>query len=154
MTVNEIRAQLEQFAATGANTEQLDYVTRRWLEIQGSTPQSHHPVVVDRINALGTTGNIHLALESVGDNCISALSLVWGAVELQMREVITPSEEFNNFVNDCIGWEDGEPRTATQRFEAGFGVVVTMSAENWQSWLETCEVAGMDEETAALLAIC
>ena len=158
MTATEIRAQLEQLAATGANAEQIDALTRRWLTIRASTPRSYHPVIEDRLNALGVTGNVHLALESIGNNCISALSLVWGPVELQMREVITTPEEFNNFVNDCAGWDDlshlmatNAGYTATQRFEAGYGVVVTMSAETWQSWLAAYEVCELDEETMAAL---
>ena len=159
MTAAEIRAQLEQLAATGANAEQIDALTRRWLTIRASTPRSYHPVIEDRLNALGITGNVHLALESIGNNCISALSLVWGPVELQMREVITTPEEFDNFVNDCDGWEDISHLMAThagynamQRFEAGYGVVVTMSAETWQRWLAAYEVCELDDEAAALIA--
>ena len=158
MTATEIRAQLEQLAATGATVEQIDALTRRWLTIRASTPRSYHPVIEDRLNALSVTGNVHLALESIGNNCISALSLVWGPVELQMREVITTPEEFENFVNDCDGWEDlshlmatRAGYTATQRFEAGYGVVVTMSAETWQRWLAAYEVFELDEESMATL---
>ena len=159
MTAAEIRAQLEQLAATGASTEQIDALTRRWLAIRASTPATYHPVIEDRLNALGITGNIHLTLESIGNQCISALSLEWGPVELQMREVITTPEEFENFVNDCAGWEDISHLTATnagysatQRFEAGYGVVVTISAEDWQAWLEQFEVCDLDDETLAALS--
>ena len=159
MTAAEIRAQLEQLAAAGACAEQIDALTRRWLAIRATTVPTYHPIIEDRLNALGITGKVHLALESIGNSCISALSLVWGPVELQMREVITPPEEFNNFVNDCAGWEDishliatNAGYSATQRFEAGYGVVVTMTAETWQSWLAAYEVFELDDEAAALIA--
>ena len=159
MTATEIRAQLEQLAATGANAEQIDGLTRRWLAIRASTPATYHPVIEDRLNALGITGNIHLTLESIGNQCISGLALRWGPVELQMREVITTPEEFENFVNDCAGWEDtshlmatNAPYTATQRFESGYGVVVTISAEDWRAWLEQFEVCDLDDETLAALS--
>ena len=159
MTAADIRAQLEQLAATGATTDQIDALTRCWLAIRARTVPAYHPVIEDRLNALGVTGNLHLTLENIGNNCISALSLVWGPVELQMREVITIAEEFNNFVNDCTGWEDtarliatNVPYTATQRFEAGFGVVVTMTAETWRSWLAAYEVCDLDEATTAELS--
>ena len=159
MTAAEIRAQLEQLAATGASADQIDALTRRWLAIRASTPPIYHPVIEDRLNALGITGTIHLTLESIGNSCISALSLVWGPVALQMREVITPPEEFENFVNDCAGWEDtshvmatNAGYSATQRFEAGYGVVVTISAENWQQWLAQFEVCDLDDETLAALS--
>ena len=159
MTAAEIRAQLEQLAATGASADQIDALTRRWLAIRASTPRNYHPVIEDRLNALGITGNIHLTLESIGNSCISGLSLRWGPVELQMREAITPPEEFDNFVNDCAGWEDtsylmatNAPYSATQRFESGYGVVVTMSVETWQSWLSAYEVFELDDEAAALIA--
>ena len=159
MTAAEIRAQLEQLAATDASADQIDALTRRWLAIRATTAPTYYPIIEDRLNALGITGNVHLALESIGNSCISALSLVWGPVELQMREVITPPEEFENFVNDCAGWEDishllatNAGYSATQRFEAGFGVVVTMSAETWQQWLAAYEVFELDEEAAALIA--
>ena len=159
MTAAEIRAQLEQLAATGASADQIDALTRRWLAIRASTPATYHPAIEDRLNALGITGTIHLTLESIGNSCISALSLVWGPVALQMREVITPPEEFENFVNDCAGWEDtshlmatNAGYTVTQRFEAGYGVVVTISAENWQQWLAQFEVCDLDDETLAALS--
>ena len=159
MTANEIRAQLERLAATGASADQIDALTRRWLAIRASTPATYHPIVEDRLNALGVTGNVHLTLESLGNQCISALSLEWGSVELQMREVITPPAEFENFVNDCAGWEDISHLTATnvgynatQRFEAGYGVVVTISAENWRAWLSQYEADEPDEDSVALIA--
>ena len=159
MTAADIRAQLEQLAATGATTDQIDALTRRWLAIRARTVPAYHPVIEDRMNALGVTGHVHLTLENIGNNCISALSLVWGPVELQMREVITTAEEFNSFVNDCAGWEDTSRLMATnvaysvtQRFEAGFGVVVTMTAETWQSWLTAYEVCDLDEATIAELS--
>ena len=159
MTAAEIRAQLEQLATTGASVEEIDALTRRWLAIRASTPATYHPVIEDRLNALGVTGNIHLTLESIGNSCISALSLVWGPVALQMREVITPPEEFENFVNDCAGWEDTSDLMATnagysvtQRFESGYGVVVTTSAETWRAWLAAYEVCDLDEETIAALS--
>lgn len=151
MTSHEIRAQLEQLAATGATAEQIDSLTRAWLAIRGTSAPSYRPILDDRIRALGSTDNVHITAESIGNNCISALSLKWGVAGMQMREVITPPEEFENFVADCMGWEEGERRTATQSFEQGYGVVLSMSAENWAAWLEQFEVAELDDETAALL---
>lgn len=148
MTPNEIRAQLEQFAAGGATAEQIDSLTRAWLAIRGTSAPSYRPIIDDRIRALGDTGSVHLTAECIGNNCISALSLEFGG---HMREVITPPEEFENFVNDCAGWEEGELRTATQSFEQGYGVVLSMTAENWAAWLEQFEVCELDEETAVSL---
>ena len=152
MNPNEIRAQLEAFAATGATAEQIDSLTRAWLAIRGTSAPSYRPILDDRIKALGDTGNVYITAEGIGNNCISALSLKWGTAGLQMREVVTPPEEFENFVNDCAGWEEGEIRTATQSFEQGYGVVLSMSAENWAAWLEMFEVCELDDETAALLS--
>ena len=153
MQVTEIRQQLELIAnGAGTNPEEIDQLTRAWLCVRSSTPTSYHPVIEDRIKALGKPNTVHLTVESVGNDCISAMSLKWGWPHLQMREVITTPDEFEAFVNDCAGWDDGEDRTSTECFEEGYGVVLTMTVENWEAWLEQYEVCELDDETAALLS--
>ncbi len=53
MTPADIRAQLEQLAATGiASAADHDRLSQAWQAIKPQTPQSYHPVIEDRLKAL------------------------------------------------------------------------------------------------------
>ena len=48
-----IRAQLDQLAATGsASAAEHDRLSQAWQAIKPQTPQSYHPVIEDRLEAL------------------------------------------------------------------------------------------------------
>ena len=70
---------------------------------------------------------------------------------LEKREAIIDRQETTAFIADCTGWDEIYNRyndsqgdlvivTNTDRFNAGYGVVVTMSAAHWALWLAGYEV--------------
>lgn len=90
---------------------------------------------------------VALTVERDADNAadIAALSL------LEKREAIIDRQETAAFIADCTGWDEVYNRydnpegalvtvTNTDRFNAGYGVVVTMSAAHWALWLAGYEV--------------
>lgn len=89
---------------------------------------------------IGDGEHVWLTLCKAGEkeDCISALCL------MSKQEAIAPVAEKPYLIGDCIGF-------AAESFEAGYSVVVRMTAENWAAWLEQFEVADLDDETAALL---
>ncbi|MGB3786572.1 MAG: hypothetical protein WA949_01090 [Phormidesmis sp.] len=54
MTPTEIRAELEQLAASGCTAADLERLNRAWSAIRTETPQSYHAVIDDRLQALNT----------------------------------------------------------------------------------------------------
>ena len=52
MTPTEIRAELEQLAASGCTAADVERLNSAWSAIRNETPQSYHTVVDDRLNAL------------------------------------------------------------------------------------------------------
>lgn len=95
------------------------------------------------------TNRIRLTVEQDADDDrdIAALSLD----ESPHREAVIDQSEVPEFVRDCLGWNlvvnsytdnDGALVTVTgaHRFNQGFGVVVTIAAEDWERWLEGYEV--------------
>ena len=77
----------------------------------------------------------------VQDGDIDAMSLA------EKREACIDRSEAPEFVADCIGWsepavtyDDGSCVVKADRFEAGFGVVLQISAEDWAHWLAGYEI--------------
>ena len=67
------------------------------------------------------------------------------------REACIDRSEVPEFVADCIGWsepaittDDGSYVEKADRFEAGFNVVLQISADDWSHWLAGYEIV---EET-------
>lgn len=53
MSAADIRAQLEQLAATGtASAAERERLTQAWQAIKQQTPASYHAVIEDRLKAL------------------------------------------------------------------------------------------------------
>ncbi|MGB3298510.1 MAG: hypothetical protein WBA76_09600 [Phormidesmis sp.] len=65
------------------------------------------------------------------------------AMDLQSkREIYIKRDKAPEFIADCIGWsdivvtyDDGTTFDRTTRFEAGYGVVLTIRPEDWEEWL-------------------
>ena len=84
------------------------------------------------------------------DGDISALSLA------DKREAIIDRSEAPEFIADCQGWsdialqhDDGTTLDKADRFEAGYGVVLQIRAEDWASWLAGYEIVDADPEHIA-----
>ena len=58
MTPPEIRAELDQLAATGCTAADLDRLNRAWLAVRDHTRQSYHAVIEDRLQALSIDVNL------------------------------------------------------------------------------------------------
>ena len=63
------------------------------------------------------------------------------------KEVVIVKEEAADFMADCQGWDDvavryqdGTVFTKRDRFLLGYGVVLSITSKDWQSWLEAFEV--------------
>lgn len=60
------------------------------------------------------------------------------------REAMIDAQEADAFRADCSGWDLPSATLAEtpqrDRFLAGFGVVLTISANNWQLWLDGYEL--------------
>ncbi|NJM98268.1 MAG: hypothetical protein HC800_14905 [Phormidesmis sp. RL_2_1] len=88
------------------------------------------------------------------DGDIDALSLV------TKREACIDRSEAPEFIADCQGWsdivvqhDDGTTLDKADRFEAGYGVVLQISADDWAHWLAGYEVVDTaPEHVAAYLA--
>lgn len=53
MNAADIRAQLDQLAATGtASAAERERLSQAWQAIKSQTPQSYHAVIADRLKAL------------------------------------------------------------------------------------------------------
>ena len=68
-------------------------------------------------------------------------------IGLARKEAIIDKNEAVDFAKDCQGWndiavryQDGTELTNRDRFRMGYGVVLTITAKDWQSWLEGFEV--------------
>lgn len=63
------------------------------------------------------------------------------------KEAVIDKSEATDFMEDCQGWDDvavfyqdGTAFTNRDRFLLGYGVVLTIAAKDWQSWLDGFEV--------------
>ena len=52
MTLTDLRAELEQFAANGCTAADIDRLNQAWKAVREKTPQSYHAVINDRLKAL------------------------------------------------------------------------------------------------------
>jgi hypothetical protein len=73
------------------------------------------------------------------------------------KEACIDRAEAPNFIADCMGWsdiaiqyDDGTTSDKADRFEAGYGVVLTIRSEDWASWLAGYEIV---EETEICTAV-
>lgn len=85
--------------------------------------------------------NVTLTTQLLGNGDIAALNI---APYPDRLEAVIDSAEALDFIDDCEDWD-------TDRFEQGFGIVVTMSAKNWAAWLDA--YASVEENEAYLAAM-
>lgn len=69
---------------------------------------------------------VTLTAQLVGNDDIAALNI---APYPDRLEAVIDRTDAAAFMADCQGWD-------ADRFEQGFGIVVTMSAEKWAEWLD------------------
>lgn len=86
---------------------------------------------------------VRLTAQLVGNGDINALNTAQYPDRL---EAVIDSAEAPDFVDDCQDWD-------ADRFEQGFGIVVTMSAENWAAWLDAYASVEENEAYAAAYAM-
>lgn len=87
---------------------------------------------------------ITLTVEQDNDDNRAVNALEIGA---DRKEVIVSYQEADDFMADCQGWndiavryQDGTTFTNRDRFLLGYGVVLTISPQDWASWLQAFEV--------------
>jgi hypothetical protein len=92
--------------------------------------------------ANASTVRLTVSITGEFNDCISAVSI---DSQQPHREAIAPPEEVKYFIKDC-----GSTWNANA-FAQNVSFVVTMAADDWDSWLLMYEVADLDQETIDLL---
>ena len=83
---------------------------------------------------------VTLTAQLVGDGDICALNI---APPPDRLEAVIDRSEAPAFMADCEGWD-------ADRFEQGFGIVVMMTADDWDRWLD--EYASVEKNDAYMAA--
>ena len=149
MTYNTFSTQLRRAIAWGVSSEERAALHRQWLRIKKATPSHLWPVVTSELAKLGECPLVHLNVSAWSDGFINVIGLDGCSDRtLHYRDAEIPASEFENFVGDCIGWDDEtDGRSNTAKFEAGQPVIVSMVPNVWALWLDAYEAPSVDGET-------